>query len=92
MMKHWKPGVLVILPVGIAGVNEVLRVHVVLGSAKLLLSKEFLADHRDTRSRLKANHASALTNVQSTVPRVTVRDRKNTFVGRLCIWPQSTRN
>ena len=33
---------LAILPVGIAGVNGVLRVHVVLGGAPLLLSKEFL--------------------------------------------------
>ena len=43
-MRHWKPGVLVILPVGIAGFNGVLRVHVVPGGASLLLSKEFLAD------------------------------------------------
>ena len=35
---------------------------------------EFL-DHRDTRSRLKSNHASVLTNVQSTMPHVTARDR-----------------
>ena len=33
-----------ILPVGIAGVNGVLRVHVVLGAAPLLLSEEFLKD------------------------------------------------
>ena len=33
-----------ILPVGIAGVNGVLRVHVVPGGAPLLLSKEFLRD------------------------------------------------
>ena len=32
------------LPVGIAGVNGVLRVHVVPGGAPLLLSKEFLRD------------------------------------------------
>ena len=32
------------LPVGIAGVNGILRVHVVLGGAPLLLSKEFLRD------------------------------------------------
>ena len=32
-------------------------------------------DHRDTRSRLKSSHASAPTNVQSTVPHVTARDR-----------------
>ena len=35
---------LAILPVGIAGVNGVLRVHVVPGGAPLLLSKEFLRD------------------------------------------------
>ena len=35
---------LAMLPVGIAGVNGVLRVHVVLGSAPLLLSKEFVRD------------------------------------------------
>ena len=35
---------LVILPVGIAGVNGVLRVYVVPGGAPLLLSKEFLRD------------------------------------------------
>ena len=35
---------LAILPVGIAGVNGVLRVHVVLGGAPLLLSQEFLKD------------------------------------------------
>ena len=35
---------LVILPVGIAGVNGVLRVHVVPGGAPLLLSEEFLRD------------------------------------------------
>ena len=35
---------LAMLPVGIAGVNGVLRVHVVLGGAPLLLSKEFLKD------------------------------------------------
>ena len=33
-----------ILPVGIAGVNGVLRVHVVPGGAPFLLSKEFLRD------------------------------------------------
>ena len=33
---------LTILPVGIAGVNGVLRVFVVLGGARLLLSREFL--------------------------------------------------
>ena len=32
------------LPVEIAGVNGVLRVHVVLGGAPLLLSKAFLKD------------------------------------------------
>ena len=35
---------LVILPVGIAGVNGVLREYVVPGGAPLLLSKEFLRD------------------------------------------------
>ena len=35
---------LAVLPVGIAGVNGALRVHVVPGSAPLLLSKEFLRD------------------------------------------------
>ena len=35
---------LVILPVGIAGVNGVLRVYVVPGGAPLLLSKKFLRD------------------------------------------------
>ena len=35
---------LAILPVGIAGVNGVLRVHVVPGGAPFLLSKEFLRD------------------------------------------------
>ena len=35
---------LAILPVGIAGVNGVLRVYVVPGGAPLLLSKEFLRD------------------------------------------------
>ena len=35
---------LAILPVGIAWVNGVLRVHVVLGGAPLLLSKVFLRD------------------------------------------------
>ena len=44
-MRHWKPGLwLSSLPVGIAGVNGVLRVYVVLGGAPLLLSKEFLRD------------------------------------------------
>ena len=33
-----------ILPVGIAGVNGILRVHVVAGGAPLLLSKKFLRD------------------------------------------------
>ena len=33
-----------ILPVDIAGVNGVLRVHVVPGGAPLLLSKEFVKD------------------------------------------------
>ena len=37
---------LAVLPVGIAGVNGVLRVHVVLGGAPLLLSKGFLKDPR----------------------------------------------
>ena len=35
---------LAILHVGIAGVNGVLRVHVVPGGAPLLLSEEFLRD------------------------------------------------
>ena len=35
---------LTILPVGIAGVNGILRVHVVSGGAPLLLSKKFLRD------------------------------------------------
>ena len=35
---------LAILPVGIAGVNGVLGVHVVPGGATLLLSKEFLRE------------------------------------------------
>ena len=43
-MRRWKPGLLARLPVGIAGVNAVLRVYVVPGRAPLLLSKEFLRD------------------------------------------------
>ena len=39
-----KTRTLAILPVGIAGVNGVLRVYVVPGRAALLLSKEFLRD------------------------------------------------
>ena len=43
-MRHWKPGLLAILFVGIAGGNGVLHVHVVPQGAPLLLSKEFLRD------------------------------------------------
>ena len=43
-MRHWKTRTLAILPVGIAGVNGALRVHVVPGGAPLLLSKEFLRE------------------------------------------------
>ena len=99
---------LAVLPVGIAGVNGVLRLHVVHASAPLFFFKgipEDLGCHidqrrghlffeklgvravvtaptlaldelwstRDTRSRLKFSHTSALMNVQSTVSHVTVR-------------------
>ena len=53
-MRHWTMG---ILPVGIAGVNGVLRVHVVPGGAPLLLSKDFLKDlgcHIDLGRGLRA--------------------------------------
>ena len=39
-----KTRAMAMLPVGIAGVNGTLRVHVVLGGAPPLLSKEFLKD------------------------------------------------
>ena len=54
---------LAILHVGIAGVNGVLRVHVVPGGAPLLLSKEFLRDlgcHIDLGKRTVAAFASTL--------------------------------
>ena len=45
------------LPVGIAGVNGVLRVYVVPGGAPLLLSKEFL---RDLGCHINLEHGSVL--------------------------------
>ena len=75
-----------ILPVGIAGVDGVLRVPVVPGGTPLLLSREFLEDlgcHIDlgrgylffekfgVRAVVTSKQAPHLLNVQSTVPLAT---------------------